>query len=80
MIALLSTVLILLKKVLKDFNVTQHINFPTHIEGHTLEIVATIGDSSIFNIERTENDISHHHLITFQLGRGSVKKVDKQIS
>ena len=68
------------KEILQDFNIIQHVTFPTHIQGHTLDIVATYDDTSIFNVDRNENDISHHHLITFNLGVVPAKKTEKQIT
>ena len=56
------------KDILRDFNIKQHVYFPTHIQGHTLDIIGTIGETPIVSqVEPRENDISHHHLIDFQL-------------
>ena len=46
------------KDVLQTFNIKQHIDFPTHIQGHTLDVIATLGEGPpILNIERKENDV-----------------------
>ena len=31
------------KVILNTFNIVQHVDFPTHIQGHTLDIIATFG-------------------------------------
>ena len=57
------------KDILDNFNITQHVHFPTHIQGHTLDIIATFGETpQVTNVEASGYDISHHHLIDFQIG------------
>ena len=56
------------KDILDTFNITQHVNFPTHIQGHTLDIIATFGGKPIIsNITSNENDVSHHALIDLHI-------------
>ena len=57
------------KDTLNIFNATRHVDFPTHIAGHTLDIVTTFkGNSSISKIKATQYDTSHHVLVEFQAG------------
>ena len=69
------------KDILDNFNITQHVHFPTHIQGHTLDIIATFGETpQVTNVEASGYDISHHHLIDFQIGvRSEVKEVKQVI-
>lgn len=56
------------KNILQLFNIKQHVNVPTHIQGHTLDIIATFDDGpAITNIQVSEYDISHHFLVDFQV-------------
>ena len=42
----------------------QHVNFPTHIQGHTLDIITTFGDNpEIKGVKSNEYSISHHFLV-----------------
>ena len=51
------------KDTLNIFNATQHVDFPTHIAGHTLDIVTTFkGNPSISKIKATQYDLSYHFL------------------
>ena len=69
------------KDILHTFDITQHIDFPTHIQGHTLDVITTFGEEPpIFNIAGKETDISHHQLITFNLDIVPEKKAEKQIT
>ena len=57
-----------LKEILDMYDLKQHVSFPTHNKGHTLDLVLTSKDSNILNdLEVTENDLSHHYLIDFKL-------------
>ena len=68
------------KDILDTFNIVQHVKFPTHIQGHTLAIIATFGESPcVTDVEANEYDISHHHLIDFQLSIVSESKSSKEI-
>ena len=69
------------KDILETFNVTQHIDFPTHIQGHTLDIVATFGENpNITNITSNVYDVSHHALIDFQISARPKGKQEKEIT
>ena len=47
--------------ILSTFNFIQHIDFPTHKLGHTLDIVATTEDELfVSNFNSEENDVSDH--------------------
>src|SRR5258708_39023105 len=53
---------------LETYNLSQHINFPTHIHGHTLDLLITRSESNITsNICEFDPSISDHHAITFHL-------------
>ena len=68
------------KDILDTFNIVQYVKFPTHIQGHTLDIIATFGDSPcVSSVEANEYDISHHHLIDFQLSVEPEPKIIKDI-
>ena len=56
------------KDILNSFNFVQHVDFPTHVAGHTLGIIATLeGNSVISNMETNDFDISHHSLVEFEI-------------
>ena len=56
------------KDILHMFNIRQHINVPTHIHGHTLDIVATYEDGPVVSgIEVNRYDLSHHSLVDFTI-------------
>ena len=56
------------KDILNMFNIRQHVDFPTHKIGHTLDIIATFYDNpAISNISAEEYDISDHFLVDFNL-------------
>ncbi|XP_051509940.1 uncharacterized protein LOC127415287 isoform X1 [Myxocyprinus asiaticus] len=56
------------------FNFTQHVNFPTHGSGHTLDLVCSAGDA-IQSLDSTEMSISDHKLITFELNTSTSKSL-----
>ena len=69
------------KDILNTFNVIQHVNFPTHIQGHTLDIIATFNDAPVIsNINSNCYDVSHHSLITFTANVSLDRRLHKQIS
>ena len=54
--------------ILNTFNMCQHVKFPTHKLGHTLDIIATfVDDPKIACIESSEYDLSHHFLVEFDV-------------
>ena len=56
------------RDVLTSFNLIQHVDFPTHRDGHTLDIVVSFdGDISLSSFTANQNDISDHFLVTFHM-------------
>ena len=54
--------------LLADFSLTQHINFPTHSFGHTLDLLITRSSSTIISsVDSTDPSLSHHHAILFSV-------------
>ena len=54
------------RDILNTFNMCQHVKFPTHKLGHTLDIIATFVDErKISGIESSEYDQSHNFLVEF---------------
>ena len=53
------------KELIYLFNLKQHVIGPTHILGHTIDIVITRNDLNIENIVITKYDLSHHFMIDF---------------
>ena len=69
------------KDILDTFNIIQHIDFPTHIQGHTLDIIATFGENPVIsNIESNKYDVSHHFLVDFHVAIVPETKKEKEIS
>ena len=69
------------KDLLDTFNIIQHVNFPSHIQGHTLDIIATFGEQpEISNINGNLYDVSHHLLVDFNLAAAPEIKQLKEIS
>ena len=70
-------------ELLEAYNFINHVSFPTHTMGHTLDLILTpsytdcIGDVSSFPIDRT---ISDHVLITFSLRISRKTAVKKAIT
>ena len=68
------------KEILDNFNIVQHVHFPTHIQGHTLDIIATFGENpNITGIESTQYNVSHHRLVDFQLSISPEPKAIKEV-
>lgn len=59
------------------FNITQHVNFPTHNKGHTLDLVCSV-DVDINQLESHELPISDHKLLSFNLPLPSSKLVSQR--
>ena len=69
------------KEIMDSFNLIQHIDFPTHKQGHTLDIVATFdGDLDASAFVSCQNDVSDHFLVNFQLKFFPEMKEEKEIS
>ena len=68
------------KEILNDFNIEQHVHFPSHIQGHTLDIIATFGEGPhISGVEASPYDVSHHHLIDFKVSVSPEHKAVKEV-
>lgn len=56
------------KDILGTFNITQHVDLPTHVHGHTLDVILTFSENPhISNLSSEEYDVSHHFLIDFYM-------------
>ncbi len=64
--------------ILDCFNFTQHVNFPTHKHGHTLDLVCTSG-VIIEQLDCTVVCISDHRLLTFNLIPPSLQTVKERV-
>lgn len=54
-------------EIMEMFNLVQHVNFPTHKLGHTIDVVITHADSPIIkNIKPNHIDLSDHYMIQFE--------------
>ena len=50
------------------YNLEQHVDLPTHIKGHTLDVVITPDKQQFLSdINITEIDLSQHFLINFSI-------------
>ena len=69
------------KEILDTFNLVQHVQLPTHLKGHTLDVIITYNNNpDISNIEAKEyNEISHHYLIGFNVNAIPIMKTEKLI-
>ena len=54
-----------MKELVDIYNLKQHVDVPTHIKGHTLDIVITPNKQCVENLRVTNIDLSHHFLIDF---------------
>ncbi|CAM4272747.1 unnamed protein product [Leuciscus chuanchicus] len=52
--------------IIHSFNFIQHVNFPTHTRGHTLDLVCSTG-LNIDTLSHTDLAISDHLAITFHI-------------
>ena len=53
--------------VFDNFNFIQHINTPTHVKGHTLDILLTCNDYPVLSdVQCNDVQLSDHFLITFK--------------
>ena len=68
------------KDILDTFNMIHHIEFPTHKQGHTLDVIITFKDSPIISkIAANEFDVSHHFLVDFRVDVTTEIKLEKEI-
>ena len=68
------------KDIIETFNLKQHIETPTHKQGHTLDGIITFNNGpTISKIEINEYDLSHHFLIDFCVDVTVERKVERVI-
>ena len=57
-----------MQELLDLYDLKQHVDEPTHIKGHTLDVVITPNkDTFLADLHVTEIDLSHHFLIDFNV-------------
>ena len=68
--------------ILDSFNLQQHVEFPTHIRGHTLDVIITNNEvPCISKVGAKEyHDISHHSLVSFNVNVTPLVKTEKRIT
>ena len=71
-----------MKELFNLYDMKQHVDVPTHIKGHTLDLVITPNkDAFLKDLRVTEIDLSHHFLVNFNiLAATSVIKEERKIS
>ena len=63
------------------FDLKQHIVGPTHIMGHTIDVVITRNKTNLVkNVTVTPSDLSHHSLITYDFTIEPLKTISKSIT
>ena len=63
------------------FDLKQHDVGPTHIKGHTIDVVITRNKANLVsNVKVTPSDLSHHSLITFNFTIEPLKIISKSIT
>lgn len=68
------------KDILYIFNIYQHVNFPTHNMGHTIDIIATFDNNPVIsNLVANELTISHHYLVNFEVAINAEVRNEKTI-
>ena len=69
------------REILDLYDLNQHVVGPTHIMGHTIDVVITRDNESfIQNVIITQLDLSHHFLIDFDVLLGPATTLMKTIS
>ena len=69
------------KELLDIYNLEQHITEPTHVKGHTLDVVITPNKNPyLTDLNVTELDLSHHFLIDFNIIATTEVKQERTIS
>ena len=63
-----------------SFNLIQHVHFPTHKLGHTLDIVLTRDTLKITNLVSNNAQLSDHYMIIFDIDAEVLKYEEKSIS
>ena len=54
-----------MKDLMDIYDLKQHVDVPTHIKGHTLDVVITPSKNTLENMRVTNIELSHHFLIDF---------------
>ena len=69
------------KELLDLYDLDQHVDVPTHVKGHTLDVVITPKkDGFLSNVNVTHIDLSHHSLIDFKLMAEATVRKQKVIT
>ena len=56
------------KELLDIYNLQQHVAEPTHVKGHTIDVVVTPDrEPYLSHLNVTQLDLSHHFLIDFKI-------------
>ena len=53
------------QEIIDMFDLKQHVTGPTHIKGHTIDVIITRNDKSVTDVEIYQYNLSHHFLIDF---------------
>ena len=70
-----------LKNLLCIYDLIQHVHEPTHIMGHTIDVVITPNkESYIKELSTRQNDLSHHYLIDFEVNVAATDNLSKTIT
>ena len=71
----------LIKDLFNNFNLVQHVDFPTHREGHTLDLVLTRNSiPKITNLMSNNVHLSDHYILLFDVEAEILKHEDKVIT
>ena len=54
-----------IKDLIDIYDLKQHVEVPTHVKGHTLDVVITPKKNTLGNLRVASYDLSHHSLIDF---------------
>ena len=69
-----------LRNLWNSFNLVQHVHFPTHNMGHTLDLVLTRrGTLNITNLTSDNVQLSDHFMISFNVRAEVLKHEEKMI-
>ena len=72
---------VLLRDLFNTFNLVQHVDFPTHKKGHTLDLVLTRSDSPIItNLVSNNVNLSDHYMLIFDIEAEVLKHEDRTIT
>ena len=56
------------KGLLDQFDLIQHVQEPTHLKGHTIDVVISPNKKAyVHDLKVRSNDLGHHHLIEFDV-------------